>query len=333
MGRELKIAVFAVLLIAATYYFGGTCERIGQGYELVFQPSRDALHLALRFFLALGAVAVTAGLVAALVRPLTVSFAVFGLSALAMLLGWELKASGGLLTAAYFIASLVYADKVARELNNRLRFSLRPISQSQGVLLTSLVIVACGSFYFGYAGEIEREGFSIPPALVEMVADRMEEQVGELIPADFGGAAVAEFRTQFEEVMDEVEGKVRDRLPAGVGDAVMAEFRNQFDAVLDEMQREAVEGLQAGQRQALKAKFRAQFEATLVELLENAIKPYEQWIPLVFAISLFSLLMTITALLSWIPVVALMAIFPLLTALGVTEVVAETGLIRRLTLG
>ena len=130
MHRELKSAVFAVLLIAASYYFGGVCERIGQGYELILSPSGETLDLALRLLLAMGAVAITAGLVAALVRPRWACFLVFALSALAMLMGWELKASGGVLTAVYFIASLIYVERIAGELNDRLRFSVRPISQS-----------------------------------------------------------------------------------------------------------------------------------------------------------------------------------------------------------
>ena len=332
MDRQLKIVFFAVLLIAASYFFGDVCERIGQGYELILSPSGETLDLALRLLLAMGAVAITAGLVAALVRPRWACFLVFALSALAMLLGWKLKASGGVLTAAYFVASLIYVERIAGELNDRLRFSVRPISQSQSILLTTLVIVACGSFYFGYAAEIEREGFSIPPALVEMVVERMEREVSQLVPADLGRTAVAEFRDQFEEVIDEVERDVRNRLPAGVGEAVIAEFRSQFDAVLDEMEREAGERLQGIERDAIVAEFREQLERTLVEFVENAIRPYERWIPLVLAISLFSLLAPITVLLSWIPVLALMVIFPLLTALGLTRVVAETAIVRRLTL-
>ncbi|MFQ5813414.1 MAG: hypothetical protein ACE5I2_09555 [Anaerolineae bacterium] len=333
MHKELKSAVFAVLLIAASYFFGGVCERIGQGYELILSPSGETLDLALRLLLAMGAVALTAGLVAALVRPRWACFLIFAFSALAMLLGWELKASGGVLTAVYFIASLIYVERIAGELDDRLRFSVRPISQSQPILLMTLVIVACGSFYFGYAAEIEREGFSIPPTLVEMVVGRMEKEVIKLLPADLGEAAMARFREQFERVLDEMEKEVSNRLPAAQAEALMAEFRHQLERVLDEMEQEAGERLQAAEREALMAEFREQYEEALVELVENAIRPYEQWIPLVFAVSLFTLLATITRLLSWIPIVALMVIFPLLTALGVTEVVAETGLIRRLTLG
>jgi len=334
MHRELKSAAFAVLIIAASYYFGGVCERIGQGYDLILSPSREILGLVIRFFLALGAIAITAGLVAALVRPLWACFVVFALSALAMLLGWGLKTSSGILAAVYFIVSLIYVERIARELDDRLRFSVSPISQSQSILLATLVIVACGSFYFGYAAEVEREGFSIPPALVEMVVERMEKEVVKFLPADLGEAALTSIRDQFERVLlDEIEEEVASRLPAAQAEVVMAAFRHQFEEILDEIEKEAGERLQGIERETIVAEFREQFERMLLEFVENTIRPYERWIPLVFAISLFSLLATMTVLLSWIPVVALMVIFPFLTALGVTKVVAATGLIRRLTLG
>lgn len=334
MDRQLKIVFFAVLLIVASYYFGDVCERIGQGYELILSPFGETLDIALRLLLAMGAVAITAGLVAALVRPGWACFLIFALSALAMLLGWELKASGGVLTAVYFVASLIYIERITGELNDRLRFSVRPISQSQSVLLMTLIIVACGSFYFGYAAEIGREGFSIPPALVEMVVGRMEQEAIRLLPAEVGEATLTRFREELGRALEyEMEEEINKRLPAAQAEAVMAEFRPQLERMLDAMEKEAGERLQGIEREAMVAEFREQFEETLVEFVEKAIRPYEQWIPLVFAISLFTLLATITRLLSWIPVLALMVIFPLLTALGVTEVVAETGLIRRLTLG
>ena len=332
MHKELKSAVFAVLLIIASYYFGAVCERIGQEYELILSLSGETLHLALRLLLAVGAVAVTAGLVAALVRSRWACFLIFALSALAMLLGWELKASGGLLTAVYFIASLIYAERIAGELDDRLSFSIGPIWHSQTVLITTLVIAACGSFYFSYVDEIEREGFSIPPALVEMVVERMEKEIGELLPADVGDAALTRFRDESERVLSGMEKEIANRLPAAQAEVVMAEFRRQFEKVLDEVERGAAESLQNVERDAIVAEFREQVESTLVELLEKAIKPYERWIPLVVAISLFSLLATITGLLSWIPILALRVIFALLAVLGVTEVAAETRVVRRLTL-
>ena len=334
MHKELKSAVFAVLVIAASYFFGDVCERIGQGYELIFHPSpKEILGLALQFFLAMGAVAITAGLVAALVRPLWACFLIFALSALAMLLGWELKASSGVLTAVCFIASLIYAQGIAGELDNRLRFSVRPIYQSQTILLVALIIVACGSFYLGYAAKIDREGFSIPPFLIEMVMGRIEDEVSKLLPADVGEEAIARFREQLEGTLEEIGQEVARLLPEAMREAAMAEFRGQLKRALDEMEKEASERLEATDREAIMAKFSDQLERALVELVENAIRPYEQWIPRILAINLFMLLLTITGLLSWIPILVLMAIFPLLTALGVTKVVTEMHEVKKLTLG
>lgn len=333
MHKELKSAIFAVLLIAASYYFGDVCERIGQAYELILLPSSEALGLALRFFLALGAVALTAGLVAVLVRPLWACFIVFALSALAMLVGWELKASSGVLAAVYLIASLIYAGQIAGELDNRLRFSVRPIYQSQTILRVTLLIVACGSFYLGYAAEIDRAGFSIPPSLIEMVMGRIEQEVSNLLPADMGERAIAEFREQLEGALEELGQEVTRLLPEAMREAAMAEFRGQLTRALDEMEKEASERLEATDREAIMTRFSDQLERALVELVENAIRPYEQWIPRILAINLLMFSLTITGLLSWIPILALWVIFPLLAALGVTKVTTGTREVKRLTLG
>ncbi len=249
-----------------------------------------------------------------------------------MLLGWELKISSVVLTAVYFIASLIYAQGIAGELDNRLRFSVGPIWHSQPILLTTLVIVACGSFYSGYAAEIERAGFSIPPVLAEIVMDRIEEEVVKLLPAIGGKEAIAGFREQLEEALEEMGKDVARLLPEAGREAAIATFRDQLKRTLDEMEREAGERLEATGKEAIMAKFRDQLERALVELVENAIRPYQRWIPLVLAINLFTLLAAIAFLLSWIPILALMVIFPLLTALGVTKVVAETRVVKRLTL-
>jgi enoyl-CoA hydratase/carnithine racemase len=334
MHRELKSAVFAILLIAACYFFGDACGRMEQGYGLILHPSREVLlGIALHFFLAIGVVTVTAGLVAALVRPRWACFLVFGLSALAMLLGWELKASSGMLTGVYFLASLFYANGIAEELSDRLSFSVGPIWHSQSILLTALVLVMCGSFYFGYAAEIDRAGLSIPPYLVEIVMERVEEEVSKLLPESAGEEAIAQFAEQLEGTLQEMAKEISGFLPENVREVAVAQFREQLARALGEMQKEASERVQAADREAILAKFRDQLRRALVELLENAIRPYQRWIPLVLAINLFTLLMSITFLFSWVPILILMVVFPLLTALGLTKVVTETRLVKRLTLG
>jgi hypothetical protein len=167
--KLLKMALFTVLLIAASWFFGIWCDRFGQVYTLFFQPGREILELGLWLLLAILAVAVTAGLVAALLKPLWVAMIAFALSALAMILGWEVGIGTALLGLLYFIACLPYARGVTKELNERLKFSVEPVSRGLSLLFLVLALAACGSLYMGYAAHIEKEGFTIPAALKEMM--------------------------------------------------------------------------------------------------------------------------------------------------------------------
>jgi membrane protein implicated in regulation of membrane protease activity len=197
MSKWLKVAVFAALLMGAGYFFGRTCGQIGQAYELILAPSGELLTLLLWFLLALGAVLVSAGLIAALLRPVWVGFIAFALSGLSMLLGWQVTVGSGILVLVYLLAASFYAVRVARQMDERIRFSVRPISEGQGILLMALILVACGSLYLGYAAHIEREGFSVPEFYIEMFMKQMEEQVETPVPAEERQEAVAKFREEF----------------------------------------------------------------------------------------------------------------------------------------
>jgi len=203
MNKWIKVAIFAALLIAAGYLFGYVCKQTQQGYELLFSSSaKDAIRLALWLLAALAAMALTAGLVAALVRPFWVCLVAFALSALAMLLAWGLKAANGALASVYFIASAIYAWEVAEGLEERLSFSVKPISESQSTLLTALIIVVCGSLYLGYAAHIEEEGFSIPPALTDAIMETMEREIEKRVPEAEREKVVAEFKEGFEKGLE-----------------------------------------------------------------------------------------------------------------------------------
>jgi hypothetical protein len=150
---------------------------------------------------------------------------------------------------------------IAKELDERIRFSVRPISETQGMLLMILTLVACASLYLGYAAHVEREGFSVPESYIEMFMQQMEKQIETRVP-------VAE-------------------------------------------------------RQEAVARFREEFHRTVDEFLKHTVKPYEQFIVLGIAASIFMSLLTITRVLAWVPTVVLNLVFPLLGVLGVTKVVCE----------
>ena len=170
-GKSAKIVVLAILLIAAGFLFGRACEQVSRQYQLVLMLDRGFLYVLLWLVAAMATVAVTGGLVAALVRPLWVCVAAFAVSALAVLIAWEVSLASGVVTLIYLAVSLLYCRGVAEALDNRLKFSVEPISGSQSTLLAGLAIAASASLYFGYAAEIQEQGFAFPPAVRETLSE------------------------------------------------------------------------------------------------------------------------------------------------------------------
>ncbi|MFC1982931.1 hypothetical protein ACFLV5_04040, partial [Chloroflexota bacterium] len=123
-------------------------------------------------------------------------------------------------------------------------------------------------FYSGYAVQIEREGFSTPPFVMDMVtgiAEGQMERSVDLAPEE-REQAIVEFAEHFE------------------------------------------------------------------QQVKDWIEPYQKFIPIVMAVMLLGLLMTIVSLLSWLPILVLGGIFAMLATCHVTRVVAETQEVRRITI-
>ncbi len=204
-SKLVKTIIFIVLLIAASCYLGSICAQVGQLGDAIFSPSMDMLYLLIWLLLALALIAIAAGLVAALVRPLWMCFIAFALSSLAVLFFWGLNLIGTVLAVIYLLAGLLYSRGVAKGLNERINFSVRPIQDSQSILLIVLVIAACACFYSGYAAQIESEGFTTPPFVIDMVMEIAEEQIevsADIPPAE-KEQVVAEFREQFEQQVED----------------------------------------------------------------------------------------------------------------------------------
>ncbi|MBA7651159.1 hypothetical protein ES703_58974 [subsurface metagenome] len=202
-NKLIKTAIFVVLLIAASCFLGNTCQRIGRLGVVIFSPSWDILYPFLWLLLALALVAITAGLVATLVRPLWMCFIAFALSSLAVLFFWGLNLVGIVLAVIYFLAGLFYSSGVAKGLDERINFSVHPIRDNQTILLIVLIIAASACFYSGCAEQIKNEGFTMPPFVINMVTEIAEGQIEGsmgLTPAE-KEQAIAEFREQFEQQM------------------------------------------------------------------------------------------------------------------------------------
>ena len=225
-GKVMKMIVLSALPIATGYFFGLTCGRVSRAYEMLFSPSRDVLYLVGQLLLAMGALTVASGIVAALFRPFWACLVAFVLSGATIFVAWEVSLGSGIAVLVYVVASLLYAGRVIAELNNRVRFSVGPVAQSQTILLTTLAAVACASLYLGCAAQIEREGFSLPPtardAVTRMVMmpieRRIEGQAG--LTQDEKERILAEVRVEMErqwlEPMEETLRRYEPFVPVGI---------------------------------------------------------------------------------------------------------------------
>jgi hypothetical protein len=202
MSKWLKIAFFTLLHIGAGYFFGWVCKEIGVAYELILLPSNELLTLLLKLLLAVGLLMVTAGLVAALLRPLQIGYLAFFLSGLGIIVGWHISILAGALTLIYVLAGVFYTTGVDREMKERVRFSIRSVSTGQAVLSMSLILVACGSLYLGSKDYIDREGFSLPEAYIELILDQVEEQVKLPVLDKEGDQVMAEIRETMKQSME-----------------------------------------------------------------------------------------------------------------------------------
>ena len=186
----VKTVVFGALLTGAGVFLGFVLKWVGGGYAHLVPGTWD-LGSALRLgFLALGAlavVAVTAALVAILIRPFWVAAIEMLVSALVLFLCWDTSLVSFVVALIYFLVGLLYLAGVRTEISNRIRFRVWNIRTSQGMFLAVLVALICTSLYFGYARSIDREGFTLSPATVSWIMRTVNDNhlVDKVLPEGY----------------------------------------------------------------------------------------------------------------------------------------------------
>jgi len=211
MSKWFKVSFFIILLIGTGYFFGTICKKMYEAYNLILTPSvKQLIQLLLWFLSALFALMVSSGLVAALVRPTWVGIIAFALSGLLMLIGWKVSISSFILVLVYFLIAIFYTVSIDRELKQRIKFSVHPISEGQALLSMVLILIACGSLYFGYSAHIKEEGFSIPEFYIEKLLEQMEKRmIGEQLPVFQRRLAIAKLREEFQNLINDLTERMK----------------------------------------------------------------------------------------------------------------------------
>ena len=203
MDKRIKVTILAALLIGSGYYFGTVCKRIGQSFDLLLTPSKDILIPLVGLLLSLCVLLVCAGLVSTLLRPVWIGFLAFGLTGVAILLGWEVTLFTSILIIVFVVVGILNVAGVAKELDQRIKFSVQAISDAQGLLIIALILLVSASIYRGVEAYIEDHGLAIPETYTEFFLDQLEKRIEEQVPPAERQKAVAELRAEFQRTMDE----------------------------------------------------------------------------------------------------------------------------------
>jgi hypothetical protein len=174
--------LFAALLIVAALAFGSMCRRMGLAHRLMWPPFDPLLRLLLLLWLSMVAMAVAAGVVAVLFRPRWVAFASFAASGVALLAGWGWSLPYAALCVLYVAAGAGYTALTQRDLQQRIRFSVRPAAENWRWVMVVLLVLAVGSLYLGFADQVRREGFSLPERPVEDLTAGVAAEVVDATP-------------------------------------------------------------------------------------------------------------------------------------------------------
>jgi len=217
----IKAIVFGVLLTIAGCFLGLVLRWCGDDSMHMIGGSGDIwdmLRLGCWALAALITVAVTAGIIAVLIRSFWVAAIMVLVSALALFLCWEISLVSFVVALIYFLIGLAYLASVRREINSRIKFRVWNIRSGQGLLLMVLIALVCTGLYFGYSRSIDRNGFTLPPATVDWIVNAADDYaLDKMMPEENSAVdreeVLTELRDYLENDISSSEESYKDYVP------------------------------------------------------------------------------------------------------------------------
>lgn len=284
--KNAKIAVIFFVFMVANFLFASVCSRVYDYYEILFSPGQEFFYLTLWIFGSIIFVIVAAGLLAVLVRPFSLVFAAFALSALLLIFLSKTEFIISLfLGTAYLFFGFLFSRSVVKELDNRLNFSASAVKKGQGLLMMALIMLISLNFGFGYRNDAKERDFVIPSEIKQSVLKTVFSLIeagdknGEEYNPFFLFITVPEIKTQIE-----------------IGPEEKA-------FIISQAKQEIERGIEDG--------------------IEKSIKPYAEYIWLIPVFTASGILGFFQIFFSWVSLFIINIILFFLKSLGIVKVVTE----------
>jgi hypothetical protein len=227
VGYFLKTAVCILALLGSMVAFDFVCKDLADSYLLLIVPSWSATGM---WFVWFGVtallVAVTAGVMAVLVRPLWVAAIAMLLAGASfpLILGPDRTTIGS--AVVFVLIMVLFLTYVSHQLKNQIHFSTHPLSDMKLLLLSLLFAFVSVAFGLGYAADAETRGFIIPPEIRAPLTETVIRLYGSTVESqaskqNLPPAQVAEVkkmaRTQVQTMVDGAEAGLRQWKPYAAG--------------------------------------------------------------------------------------------------------------------
>jgi hypothetical protein len=200
-----KMVLWTILLLAAGFWFGSICRRMGLAHQLLVLPFRELSRLLLWLLLCMMLLSILSGMAAVLFRPPWAACAALSVSGFAMWLGWGLTLRNAGLTTLYVLASFLYTVLTQRDLQQRVHFSVRPVAQNWRLVTVVMLVLAVGSFYLGFYEHVREKGLQIPDS-------QMDDVTGDIAAEVVDGTPLSTLQTLREELLQQVQNVLKEQL-------------------------------------------------------------------------------------------------------------------------
>jgi hypothetical protein len=209
-AKPWKMALWATLLLAASFWFGSICRHMGIAHQLLVIPFREFARLLLWLLLCTIVLNVLSGMAVVLFRPQWTAYAAFCISGLALWAGWGFTVRNAGLSLLYVVVGIVYTVLTNYELQQRIRFSVRAVAQNWRLLTVGLILLAVSSFYSGFARHVRDRGSSI-------VAEQVDGLTSDMAAEVVDGTLLSSLQIVRQELVQQIQSVLKLRVSRLLG--------------------------------------------------------------------------------------------------------------------
>lgn len=216
-----KTACCVIFFIVCVGFFAKVSAALSNDYFLLIMPTAGkTIPWLIRLAISSLLFAVSAGVVAVIVRPIWIAVLTYLVGAFLYVLIAGSSSATWIVAAIIFVCMSLYALYISKQLRNQVNFSLHPLSDMKVLLFSLLAALISVSFALGYSTDSARHGgYILPPEIKTLGVNYLYDQQKPLIDAQPGTKAQKEkaLKAAHDKMQSTVDDMEKGLKPIQVG--------------------------------------------------------------------------------------------------------------------